>query len=66
MFNNQRLIVYILIALGVLFVRENPMSGDEHQQTAQQVKLLFPQLKAQLPTIASITISDSDSRLVKA
>jgi hypothetical protein len=64
MFNNQRLIVYILIALGVLFVRENPMSGDEHQQTAQQVKLLFPQLKEQLPTIASIAISDSDSSLV--
>jgi len=64
MFSNQRLIIYILIALGVLFFRENPMSGDEHQQTAQQVKLLFPQLKAQLPTIASITISDSDSRLV--
>jgi hypothetical protein len=64
MFSNQRMVVYILIALGVLFVRESPMRGDAHQQTAQQVKLLFPLLKEQLPTIASITISDYDSSLV--
>jgi hypothetical protein len=64
MFSNQRLVVYLLIAIGLLFSRQSPMAGDEHQQTAQQVKLLFPQLKEQLPNVASITISDSDSSLV--
>jgi len=64
MFSNRNLFVYIVIVLLALFSRQNPIAGDEHQQTAQQVKLLFPQLKQQLPHLSSVVISDFDSSVV--
>jgi hypothetical protein len=61
MFSNRHLLVYVIIAWSLLLLRNNPWSGDEHQQTARQVQLIFPELKQQLPTLQRVLISDKDS-----